>query len=103
MNVSLILAGRETGAGVDFGVAVGVGVPVAVAVGDGVGVTLGLATEDVGDGCADGEISFTGDGVLLGVADFSGPVGVGVGDLRGPVAEDFDFGFGVGVRLGAGV
>jgi hypothetical protein len=73
------------------------------AVGDGVGAgrMLSLPAEDIGDDCAAGEISFCGDGVLLGVADFAAFDGVGVGDLRAPDAEDFDFGVVVG--LGAGV
>ena len=69
----------------------------------GAGETLSLPTEDIGDDCAAGEVSFCGDGVLLGVADFSAADGVGVGDLRGLGGEDFGFGAGVGVGLGAGV
>jgi len=73
------------------------------AVGDGfrAGGTLSLPAEDMGDDCDAGEISFCGDGVLLGVADFAAFDGVGVGDLRAPDGEEF--GFGVGVGLGAGV
>ena len=55
----------------------------------------------MGDDCAGGEISFCGDGVLLGIADFAAFDSVGVGDLRAPDGEEFDFGVGVG--LGAGV
>jgi hypothetical protein len=77
--------------------AVGVGVGVGV----GAGVTLSLTAEDIGDACAAGEISFCGDGVLRGVADVAAFDGVGVGDLRAPDGEEFDFGVGVG--LGAGV
>jgi hypothetical protein len=80
----------------------GVGEGVGVDVGDGVGVgvTLSLPTDD--DRAA-GEISFCGEGVLLGVADVAAFDGVGVGDLRAPDGELFDFGVGVGVGLGIGV
>jgi hypothetical protein len=80
----------------------GVGEGVGVDVGDGVGVgvTLSLPTDD--DRAA-GEISFCGEGVLLGVADVAAFDGVGVGDLRAPGCDDFDFGVGVGVGLGTGV
>jgi len=93
VNVSAILVARETGE-ID---AVGDG----DGVGDGVGagVTLSLTTEDV----AAGEISFFGEGALLGVADVAAFDGVGVGDLRPPDGEIFDFGVGVGVGLGTGV
>jgi hypothetical protein len=72
------------------------------AVGDGVGAggTLSLPAEDIGDDCAAGEISFCGDGVLLGVADFAAFDSVGVGDLRAPAVETFDFGVGVGLGVG---
>jgi hypothetical protein len=83
--------------------AVGDGDGDGVDVGVGVGVTLSLPAEDVGDDRAAGEISFCGDGVLLGVADFAAFDGVGVGDLRAPGCDDFDFGVGVGVGLGTGV
>jgi len=78
-----------------------VGDGVGVGVGVGAGETLLLPAEDIGDACAAGEISFCGDGVLLGVADFAAFDGVGVADLRAPDGEEF--GFGVGVGLGAGV
>ena len=85
----------------------GVGVDVSVGVGDadavGAGVMLAVASEDVGDGCATGEICFWGDCVLLGVADVAAREGVGVGDLPAPDGEDFDFGAGVGVGFGVGV
>ena len=102
MNVSSVFVGRDA-VGVDVGVgdAVGVGVDVGDDDGIGVGETLSLAAEDVGDACATGEVSFCGDGVLLGVADFSAFDGVVVGDLRAPDGELFDFGVGVG--LGTGV
>jgi len=87
VSVSSVFVGLETG-DID---AVGGGV--------GAGRTLSLPVEDIGDDCAAGEISFCGDGVLLGVADFSAFDGVGVGDLR--AGEEFDFGVGVG--RGAGV
>jgi hypothetical protein len=79
----------------------GDGVDVGDGFGVGAGETLSLPAEDIGDDCAAGEISFRGDGVLVGVADFATFDGVGVGDLRAPDGEDFDFGVGVG--LGAGV
>ena len=62
---------------------------------------LSLAAEGIGDVCAAGGISFCGDGVLLGVADFAAFDSVGVGDLRASDGEGFDFGVGVG--LGTGV
>jgi hypothetical protein len=104
VNVSSIFVGRETGDTVAVGDAdaVGDGEGVGVAVGDGVGVglTLPLPTDD---DRATGEVSFCGDGVLLGVADVAAFDGVGVGDLRAPGCDDFDFGVGVGVGLGTGV
>jgi hypothetical protein len=101
VNVSSIFVGRGTGDIVAVGDGDGVGVGEGVDVGDGVGagVTLSLNAEDVGDACTAGEISFCGEGVLLGVADVGGFDGVGVGDLRTLAAVDF----GVGVGLGAGV
>ena len=54
----------------------------------------------MGDDCAAGEISFCEDGVLPGVADFAVFDGVGVGDLRAPDGEDFDFVVGVGLCAG---
>jgi hypothetical protein len=103
VNVSSIFVGRETGEIVAVGD--GDGVAVAAGVGDGVGagVTLSLTTEDVGDARPAGEISFCGDVVLLGVADFSAFDGDGIGDLRAADGEDFGFGVGVGVGLGTGV
>ena len=106
MNVSSIFVGRETGdivaAGDTDAVGEGVGEGVGVDVGDGVGVgvTLSLPTDD---DRATGEVSFCGEGVPLGVADFSAFDGVGVGELRAPDGELFDFGVGVGVGLGTGV
>jgi hypothetical protein len=41
--------------------------------------------------------------VGIGVGDVAAFDGVGVGDFRGPVDEDFDFGLGVAVGLGTGV
>ena len=55
----------------------------------------------MGDDCAAGEISFCGEGVVLGVADCGAFDAVGVGDLLTP--DGVDFGFGVGVGRGAGV
>jgi hypothetical protein len=101
VNVSSIFVGRETGE-IDA-VGDGDGDGVAVAAGVGAGATLSLTTEDVGDACAAGEISFRGDVVLLGVTDVAAFDGVGVGDLRPPDGEIFDFGVGVGVALGTGV
>jgi hypothetical protein len=105
VNVSSIFVGRETGEIDAAGDGDGDGVGVAAGVGDGVGagVTLSLTTEDVGDACAAGEISFFGEDALLGVADIAAFDGVGVGDLRPPDGEIFDFGVGVGVGLGTGV
>ncbi|HWY50158.1 MAG TPA: hypothetical protein VNW72_01620 [Chthoniobacterales bacterium] len=104
VSVSSVFVGRETG-GTD---AVGDGDAVGVGDGDELGVVVGVggtvlfaAGEDVGDGCAAGEISFCGDGVLLGVADVAAFDSVGVGDLRAP--DGVDFGFGVGVGRGGGV
>jgi hypothetical protein len=79
--------------------AVGDGDGDGVDVGVGAGVTLSLPAEDVGDVCAAGEISFCGDGVLLGVADFAAFDSVGVGDLRATDGEEFDFGVGVGAGV----
>ena len=115
VRVSSVFVDRETGdvdaVAVAVGVGVGVGVGVEDGVGDGVGVdvgdgvgegdTLSLPGEGVGVDVGVAEISFCGDGVLLGVADFVGFEGVGVGDLRVPGGEDFAFGVAVG--LGTGV
>jgi hypothetical protein len=106
VNVSSIFVGRETGDIVAVGdadaVGDGVGEGVGVDVGDGVGVgvTLSLPTDD---DRATGEVSFCGEGVPLGVADFSAFDGVGVGDLRAPGCDDFDFGVAFGVGRGTGV
>ena len=95
--------GDGDGVGVDVGDGVGDGDGLGVDVGDGVGegVTLSPRGEGVGVDVGAAEVSFCGDGVLLGVADFVGLEGVGVGDLRVP--GDEDFGFGVAVGLGTGV
>jgi hypothetical protein len=107
VNVSSIFVGRETDDIVAVGdtdaVGDGVGEGVGVDVGVGVGDTLSLAGEDTGDACAAGEISFCGEGVPLGVADFSAFDGVGVGELRAPDGELFNFGVAVGVGRGTGV
>lgn len=112
MNVSSIFVGRETGFsvgdtdavgdGVGQGVGVDVGEGVGVDVGDGVGVgvTLSLPADD---DRATGEISCCGEGVPLGVADFSAFDGVGVGDLRAPDGALFNFDVAVGVGRGTGV
>ena len=108
MNVSSIFVGREAGDIVAVGDAdavgdgddVGEGVGVDVGDGVGVGVTLSLPTDD---DRATGDVSFCGEGVPLGVADFSAFDGVGVGDLRAPDGELFDFAGGVGVGRGTGV
>ena len=69
----------------------------------GVGETLLLPPEEIGDDCADGDVSSCGEGVLLGVADFSAFDGDAIGDLRAADGEGFGFGVGVGVGLGTGV
>jgi hypothetical protein len=106
VNVSSIFVTGNTVAVGDAD-AVGDGDGEGVDVGDGVrvgaGVTLSRNAEDVGDDCTAGEISFCGDVALLGVADVAAFDGVGVGDLRAPDGELFDFGVGVGVGLGIGV
>ena len=86
---------------VDFGVAVGVGVDIGE--GLGVGVTVSVGAGDAVGNSAAGEISFCGDDVGLGGAEFSAFDGVGVGDCPPADGECFNFGFGVGVGLGTGV
>ena len=106
MNVSSIFVGRETGDVVAVADGDGDGFGEGVDVGDGVGVRVGagvtllLDTEDVG---VAGETSFCGDVVLPGVADVAAFDGVGVGDLRAPDGELFDFGVALGVGFGTGV